>query len=42
MTKKLKKTTVVKPHYFNIEKETLKNKKYRKVVYTDKYQQLWS
>ena len=40
MPKKLKKPIGAKPHHFNIEKETLKNKNYRKVVYTDKYQQL--
>ena len=38
MTKKLK--NAAKPHHFNIEEATLKNKNYRKVVYTDKYQQL--
>ena len=40
MAKKLKKPVGSKPHHFNIEKETLKNTNYRKVVYTDKYQQL--
>ena len=29
-----------KEHYFNIEKKTLENNNYRKVVYSDKYQQL--
>jgi len=40
MGKKPKKHVEAKHQDFNFEKKTLKNKNYRKVVYTDKYQQL--